>query len=265
MDQAIEVFDKVEGTLLRAGDLTTDPRNSVATRLQAMMLPVLRGRDHDDAYFKKMSFVVFFSGFRASIVSGREAAISRYFGEVERAASMDGDAVEAALRDATLIRNRRKVTACIENAKTFLKIREAHGSFGEFLLGFGEPGTILSSDLDNLRRTLRYRFSFLGPVTVNHFLTDLGYPVAKPDRMVMRVLHRSGLVQTETDYDAAIKVCQSIAHETTVSMRYVDWVLVGLGMESRANICRLRDPRCKECLLELTCRFYETARKTQPA
>ena len=49
--------------------------------------------------------------------------------------------------------------------------------------------------LDHLSEDLKRHFSYLGLITVNHFLTDWGFPVLKPDRMVMRLLYRSHLVK----------------------------------------------------------------------
>lgn len=65
MSEAGSVFDKAERTLVALRDLDTNPRVTVAGRLDSEILPIRSGPEHDDKYFESMSFVVFFSGFRA--------------------------------------------------------------------------------------------------------------------------------------------------------------------------------------------------------
>ena len=49
--------------------------------------------------------------------------------------------VNALLKDAGIVRNRLKIEATIQNAKQFLKVREMHGSFDDYLWQFvdGRP------------------------------------------------------------------------------------------------------------------------------
>lgn len=41
--------------------------------------------------------------------------------------------IEEACRNPTIIRNQLKIRAAIKNARTFLKVQEAHGSFDSFI------------------------------------------------------------------------------------------------------------------------------------
>ncbi len=68
----------------------------------------------------------------------------------ERVARFDRRKVEALLRDASIVRNRAKVQAAIGNARAFLAVREAFGSFADYQWRFvgGRP-------IVNRRRTLR--------------------------------------------------------------------------------------------------------------
>lgn len=255
--RAAVIFERVEATLVRAGDLSPAPRKSFPKEHGNLLHEVRTGVQRDDFYFKSMSFVVFFSGFRASTVLSKAGRISHYFGKVEAAVELSQKDIEAILSDRQMIRNHKKVAACVGNAKVFLQIRKEYGSFGDMLLNFGHPDTISLSHLEELLAFLRRRFKYMGPATASHFLVDFGYPVIKPDRMVMRVLHRAGLVPdvTEAHYARAAEICRDISQELSVPIRYVDWVLVGLGMESRADICRLTAPRCTECLVGSECGY----------
>jgi 3-methyladenine DNA glycosylase Tag len=258
--RVVEVFELVEATLVQAGDLPENPRGDFHDKLGHFVDEVRVGIDHDNSYFKAMSFVVFFSGFRASTVLAKGDRISYYFGRIEDAAVRGKNEIAEVLADPGMIRNRNKVTACCHNAREFLRMREEYGSFGDMLLHFGRPERISLARLEELLAFLMKRFKYMGPATASHFLLDYGYPVIKPDRMVMRVLHRTGLLPdvTEQFYASASEICRDLAHTLSVSIRYVDWVLVGLGMEGRAGICRKTSPLCNKCLLKRECNFWKS-------
>ncbi|MBX7226681.1 MAG: DNA-3-methyladenine glycosylase I [Chitinophagales bacterium] len=56
--------------------------------------------------------------------------------DFEQVAAFDEKKVEEMLLDAGLIRNRAKIEASINNAKHFIKIRQEHGSFCNYLWAF---------------------------------------------------------------------------------------------------------------------------------
>lgn len=61
--------------------------------------------------------------------------------DVEKVAAYDEEKIAALLCDEGIIRNRRKIEATVANAKAFLRVRDAFGSFGAYLWGFvgGQP------------------------------------------------------------------------------------------------------------------------------
>jgi hypothetical protein len=71
------------------------------------------------------------------------------------------------------------------------------------------------------------------------------------------VLHRLGLVRTtgEGSYQDAVRIGRLIADAVDLPIRYVDTVLVSVGMTSAANVCRKTEPRCDECLLRPGCAY----------
>src|SRR5688572_1846250 len=95
--------------------------------------------------------------------------------------------------DARMIRNRRKINACIENAKTMKSLIERHGAFAAYLDSFAPKDSF--ENLLLLKEELEARFHYLGGVTVYHFLTEIGMPVIKPDRVICRIFRRLGLIE----------------------------------------------------------------------
>ncbi|MBI2093703.1 MAG: DNA-3-methyladenine glycosylase I [Candidatus Omnitrophica bacterium] len=53
--------------------------------------------------------------------------------------------VRRLLRNARIIRNRLKITAAIDNARAFLKVQEAQGSFQKFLWGFVDHRPVINA------------------------------------------------------------------------------------------------------------------------
>src|SRR5216683_2250285 len=95
-------------------------------------------------------------------------------------ADYSDDDVAAIMSDPGMIRNRRKITACIENARVMRQLIEEYGSFGRYIASFAAADSF--ENLLLLKEELEARFQYLGGVTVYHFLTDIGMPVLKPDR-----------------------------------------------------------------------------------
>ncbi|MEM5549640.1 DNA-3-methyladenine glycosylase I [Pseudoalteromonas neustonica] len=99
--------------------------------------------------------------------------------DVEKVALMNEHDIERLMLDETIVRNRLKIAATINNAKRFIEIQQEFGSFSHYQWQFvgGKP---LVSDLDKLSdypaiteastafaKDLKKRgFKFLGPTTV---------------------------------------------------------------------------------------------------
>lgn len=105
----------------------------------------------------------------------------------ERVARFTAADVERLLADSGIIRNRRKVEAAVGNARAFLDVQEAFGSFSAYIWRFvdGQPlqnrwtrpdevpaGTAAS---DALARDLKMRgFRFVGPVIMYSHMQATG-------------------------------------------------------------------------------------------
>lgn len=210
----------------------------------------------DGAAFRKLVMVVFYSGFRAQTVTDRKDVLHKHFPD-HRTSAMYVDAdVAQILADARMIRNERKVRACIENAREMVAIASRFGSFMSYVDSF-DPHHSLEGLL-LLKEELEARFAMLGGVTVYHLLTDLGLPVLKPDRVVCRLFHRLGLIDNQTQLLKTVLQGRRFAHVTGLPIRYIDAVLVAFGQVSakdlgvRRGIC-LDQPRCGVCPVREHC------------
>ena len=96
--------------------------------------------EDDDALFEVMSLQVFQAGLSWSMILGRRDAFRRAFKgwSVDAVADLGPDALELMLQDRSIIRNRKKIEACIENARTIQELRQRHGSFCGWF--YGGPG-----------------------------------------------------------------------------------------------------------------------------
>jgi len=73
------------------------------------------------------------------------------------------------LEDAGIIRNRLKVNAAIENAKTIVALQKSHGSFEQWIESH-HPKT-----KDEWVKIFKKTFKFTGGEIVNEFLMSIGY------------------------------------------------------------------------------------------
>jgi DNA-3-methyladenine glycosylase I len=105
----------------------------------------------------------------------------------EKIARYDEDKIAELLQNPGIIRNRLKVQSAVKNAKGYLKIKEEHGSFSDFLWQFvgGTPiqnswekmGDIPAETAESqaMSKALKqYGFNFVGPTIVYAFMQAVG-------------------------------------------------------------------------------------------
>lgn len=105
----------------------------------------------------------------------------------ERLSAWDEEAIEAALLDPGIVRNRRKVEAIIGNARALLAMEEAGEDFSDFLWSFVNHQTIINEFQDvrdipdetaesrAMSRALKKRsFRFVGPTICYAFMQAVG-------------------------------------------------------------------------------------------
>ncbi len=94
---------------------------------------------------------------------------------IQKIANFDENDRERLLNDAGIIRNRLKVNAAIENAKTILELQKEFGSF-ENWLNHHHPKT-----KEEWTKLFKKTFKFTGGEIVNEFLMSTGYLVGAHD------------------------------------------------------------------------------------
>ena len=95
--------------------------------------------------------------------------------------------LEALLQNPAIIRHRGKLTAAVENARAFLRLQEARGSFAHFLWDYVDGVPIVNHPAavedvpastplsETISRDLKkWGFRFVGPTTVYAFLQAAG-------------------------------------------------------------------------------------------
>jgi DNA-3-methyladenine glycosylase I len=109
--------------------------------------------------------------------------------EIERVARYGERQRKRLLDDASIIRNRLKVDAAIENAKRILALRESHGSFANWLAEH-HPRT-----KDEWVKLFKRTFVFTGGEITGSFLMSIGYLPGAHDEScpVYARLAKSGL------------------------------------------------------------------------
>lgn len=88
---------------------------------------------------------------------------------IKKVASYTDKDRERLMNDAGIIRNRLKINAAIENAKTIVQLQKEHGSFAEWL-AMQHP-----KSKEEWTKLFKKTFRFTGGEIVNEFLMSAGY------------------------------------------------------------------------------------------
>ncbi|MGI6178239.1 MAG: DNA-3-methyladenine glycosylase I [Eubacterium sp.] len=124
-----------------------------------------------------------------TILHKREAFRAALDGfDIEKIAAYGPEKIEGLMKDAAIIRNRRKIEGLIVNAGCILKIKDEFGSLAEYLWHFTEGKTIpepievTTDDLsDDVSRDMKKRgMRFVGSVTIFSFLQSVGIIYSHP-------------------------------------------------------------------------------------
>lgn len=216
----------------------------------------------DNDYYQILINVIFYSGFRAATVTAKISTIREYFSDYLAVTEYTEDKFNHILSDSNMIRNRAKIKACIKNAYVFRDLVQKHGSIQSYIEMFS-PNTSFEN-LMRLKDEIENRFYRLGKITVFHFLTDIGLPVLKPDRVICRIFERLGLIESKENTFEAIIQGRKFTEATGLPIRYIDIVFVAYGqVQSKEfgierGICLEEKPSCKLCDAQTYCKYYQT-------
>ncbi|HEX8929165.1 MAG TPA: DNA-3-methyladenine glycosylase I [Actinomycetota bacterium] len=120
-------------------------------------------------WFERLSLEVFQAGLSWRTVLAKRDGFRHAFHDFEPklVAAFTSKDVARILRDPGIVRNRAKVLATIDNAKTVLALADEHGSFANWVAGQPES-------LEEQQRIYRQTFQFAGPQVVEAFLQSVG-------------------------------------------------------------------------------------------
>lgn len=182
--------------------------------------------------------------------------IRTYFSDYSNVMKYNLEEIEKIKNDAKMIRNKAKIDACIKNAFKIDEIVRKFGSMHDYVYSF-DPN-LNDESLFKLKRSMQKNFSYLGEVTSYHFMTDIGLNVLKPDRVILRIFYRLGLIDYELDLFGAIKIGRAFAAATNLPIRYIYIIFVLYGQLDQENIeciCSEKNPKCHKCNVESYCRY----------
>ena len=125
----------------------------------------------DRVLFERLCLEVFQAGLSWLIVLKKRPALNLAFDGFDpvRIAGYGDEEVARLLADDSIIRNRRKIAATIENAKRFKALQDDHGAFAHWLAAHHPR------DKADWVKLFRQTFVFMGGEVVGEFLMSIGY------------------------------------------------------------------------------------------
>ena len=124
-------------------------------------------------HLERMALEIFQCGLSWKIVLVKRPALRRCFEgfKVDRVAGFTKRDVDRLCGDSTIIRNRRKVEATIDNARVFQKIAKEHGSYCRWVDALPSK---TPSQIKALYPLFKEPFRFMGPETTKCYLMGFG-------------------------------------------------------------------------------------------
>ena len=127
--------------------------------------------DDDDELFERLVLEINQAGLSWSTILNKQENFKKAYKNfnIKKVAAFNEKDFERLMNDAGIIRNRLKINAAIENAKTLLNIQMEYGSFKKWI-DHHHPKT-----KDEWVKIFKNTFRFTGGEIVNEFLMSTGY------------------------------------------------------------------------------------------
>lgn len=127
--------------------------------------------DDDDKLFERLVLEINQAGLSWSTILNKQQNFKRAYKnfDIKKVAKFNEKDFERLMNDPGIIRNRLKINAAIENAKTLLQIQKEFGSFKKWI-DHHHPKT-----KDEWVKLFKTTFRFTGGEIVNEFLMSTGY------------------------------------------------------------------------------------------
>ena len=125
----------------------------------------------DNRLFEIMSLQIFQAGLSWRTILVKWDAFHRAFNgwRIDEVVSFGQKEIGKLMNDTSIIRNRKKIESCVENARVIQDIQKEYGSFCTWFYKELE-----GNDLEPLQKTLRTTFKFVGPEIARMWLMASG-------------------------------------------------------------------------------------------
>ena len=119
-------------------------------------------------YLEIMSKSVFQSGMSWKVVESKWPGTKEAFQnfDIQAVANFNENDIDELTKDTRVVRNYRKLSAVVSNARKMLELDKAHGSFQKYLRSHGS--------FDETMNAIRKDFKFMGPTGIYVFLYIVG-------------------------------------------------------------------------------------------
>ena len=252
-----DIFHKLEETLRKQSSFSEEKFNSSFGNFKHFENRKLTDND----YYNLIVEIVFYSGIKANIITNKMGTIKSYFNDYNEVCSYDKEKMNEILKDNEMIKNKKKIQACINNAKVLKEIIQEYGSFKEYISNFGPHKSF--ENLLLFKEEIQYTFDYFGDITSYHFMTDIGLPVLKPDRVITRIFRRIGLIENEKQLLKTVIQGRKFSKETELPIRYIDICFVKYGQMGKDEtfgldngICLEKSPKCYLCGIKEYCNVF---------
>ena len=129
--------------------------------------------DDDNLLFERLMFEINQAGLNWILILKKQHNFRKAFDDykIEKVAAYSEEDFQRLMNDEGIIRNKLKIKAAVENAKTILNLRAEWGTFKIWL----DHHSLTIDSLTGWTKLFRKNFIFTGAEIVNEFLMSTGY------------------------------------------------------------------------------------------
>jgi DNA-3-methyladenine glycosylase I len=247
-----EVFTKLEASLMMQYGISKKEFDKEFSSFKDLTF----SEKTDDWYFDDLKFIAFYSGFKAETVTNKTEIINKHFPNYKTVAKYGEKEIAKIMADKEMIKHPGKIQGVINNAKIFVELVKEYGSIHKYLVSL-KP----DENLETFYKEIRKKFSYLGEITAFHFMLEIGLNCVKPDRVLVRIFKRLGLIEKDKQFWLLIEHARKFAEATGHPIRYIDAIFVIYGQEGEHEICLENKPKCNLCQLQPYCEYYKSNNK----
>jgi DNA-3-methyladenine glycosylase I len=217
----------------------------------------------DNYFFQQLCDLIFQSGVRGQVWAKYEPEIRKEFSNynVRKVARYTKKDIERMLKNPKMLKNRRKIEACVYNAKKIVPNSNEYSGFWKWLDSqVVKDGDFVLPKVELVEK-IQSTFKMLTGINAYGFLRYVGLDVIKPDLEVVRVLFRLGLIDNDKKKPETYKQIQEVgkimAKACGVKMAVVDFTLFMFGSGEKPfvkfAVCGTK-PKCEECSVKEFCK-----------